>query len=246
MKKLLGILGLSLAVSTSANATLATGDIAFIGFNADGDDGFSIVALADIMAGESIYFRDDEWDGGAFGTGEGEFIWNTPSLAAGSVVTFVTDAGGTPTTSAGTISADPAFSPGDMGISASGETIFAYLGASNSPATFLAAIGSDNSDPIQDTTAGTGLTTGTTAVALGGDIDVAEYTGPRSGLTSFADYLALIGDTNNWNIVVGGSGDQSGEVLPFNTTSFTVVPIPAAVWLFGSAFGALLLRRRSV
>ena len=197
-------------VAGSASAALSTGDIAFTGFLADGDDGFSIVALTDIAAGEEIFFRDDEWDGSAFGTGEGEFLWTTPAVSVGSVVTFTTDAGGTPTT-------------------------------------FLAAIGSDAAG-IQDSIAGTGLVVGTTAIELvGGSItdgpDGGQYTGSRDNQTAFADYLSQINDPSNWTIVQGGSGDQSGDVLPFDTTDF-VIPEPGTFVLLGLGSLALASRRR--
>ena len=237
----------TLTTAGAASAALSTGDIAFTGFLADGEDGFAVVALTDIAAGEEVFFRDDEWDGTAFGTGEGEFIWTTSAIAAGSVVTFVTDAG-TPTASTGSVSVDPAFGDGSIGISSSGETIFAFQGASNTPTTFLAAIGSD-ANGIENTIAGTGLTVGTTAIELvAGSItdgpDGGQYTGPRGNQTAFANYLTLVNDPANWTIVQGGSGDQSGEVLPFDTTAF-VIPEPATAGLVGLGLIAVLGRRRS-
>ncbi len=230
-----------LAVAGSASAALTTGDIAFIGFSADGEDGFSIVALTDIAAGEEIFFRDDEWDGTGFGTGESEFLWTTTALTAGSVVTFITDASDPVSASVGTIS-DPGAFGDNMGISSGGETIFAFQGTSNTPATFLAAITSANA--IEDDISGTGLTVGTTAVVLGGEIDGSQYAGPRNTETAFSDYLALIGDTNNWTAPVDGSGDQSGELLPFDTTSFSVVPEPGSLALLALGGLAVLRRRR--
>ncbi len=243
-----------------ANAALLPGDIAFTGFNADGLDGFTVVALSDVAAGEVVYFRDDEWDGSAFGTGEGEFIWTTSTLSAGSVIEFVTD-NGTPTATAGTITVDAAFGDGSMGISSGGETIFAFQGASNTPATFLAAIGSDGSG-IQDSITGTGLTVGVNAIELVDGVtltvegsavadgpDIAEYVGPKNGEVAFADYLSLVNDPANWLIQQGGSGDQSidqvGPDAPFGTDSFSVVPEPTSVAL--AAIGCLGLlggRRR--
>ena len=48
---------LSLISSFNLKAQLNTGDIALIAYNADGGDDFAFVALVDIPANESIYFR---------------------------------------------------------------------------------------------------------------------------------------------------------------------------------------------
>lgn len=235
----------ALGLAGGADAALSTGDIAFTGINADGNDGFAFVALVDIPETETIYFRDDEWDGSAFGSGEGEFAWNAPvgGISAGTVVTFVTDAGGLSTTSLGTTSDSDGAGGygGDLGISSGGETVFAFQGTSNTPATFLAAI--TTADDIEDTLAGTGLSLGTTAIVLGDDIDGNQYTGPRDSETAFGDYLSLIGDVaNNWQDSIDGSGDQSGDLLPFNTTPF-VIPEPASLGLL-AAGGLLMVGRR--
>ena len=226
----------------SANADLMMGDFSFVGFNADGDDGFAIVALTDIAAGEEVLFRDEEWDGvSAFaGTGEGEFLWTTSALTAGSVVTFVTDAGAPSTVSSGTVTASGMFA-GDMGISSGGETIYAFVGSSNTPTSFIAGISTDAGEDIS----GTGLTAGSTFTVLPDGIDVAEYNGVRTGQSVFSDYLPLIGDTgSNWNIVTGGGGDQSGDILPFNTTSFSVVPEPGTVGILFASSLFFLGRRK--
>lgn len=232
-------------LANGASAALTTGDIAFTGFNADGDDGFAVVALTDIGDGESIFFRDEEWNGAdAFtGDGEGEFIWTTPTIAAGTVVTFITDAGGTPTASLGSISFDAAFDPGDMGISSGGETIWAFQGTSNTPTTFLAAISTDGD---QTSIAGTGLVEGDTFVRLANDIDGSQYEGTRDTEFAFSDYRSLIGDVaTNWSTPVDGGGDQSGDLLPFNTTSFSTVPEPSSGLLALVGGIGLLFRRRT-
>ena len=58
------------AAAPAAQAALTNaGDIAFTAFNAD-EDGLSFVAFADIAANTTVFFRDDEWTGAAFNTGE--------------------------------------------------------------------------------------------------------------------------------------------------------------------------------
>src|SRR5262249_62414073 len=60
---------------------LGPGSIAFVGFNADGNDGFAFIAIDTIPAGTVIQFNDNEWNGqpigagGAFNTGEGSLTW---------------------------------------------------------------------------------------------------------------------------------------------------------------------------
>ena len=58
---------------------LAPGSIAFIGFNADGNDSLAFVALATLPAGTTIFFSDREWTGSAFNTGEGGWSWTAPA-----------------------------------------------------------------------------------------------------------------------------------------------------------------------
>ena len=56
-----------------------SGDIAFVGFNADGNDDLAFVTFVNIGAGETIYFTDNEWDGAAFNTGESYSLWTATS-----------------------------------------------------------------------------------------------------------------------------------------------------------------------
>ena len=56
-QKLLSLLILITTFSINAQ-TLGAGDIAFIGYNTDGVDGWSFITLNDIPAGEQIYFTD--------------------------------------------------------------------------------------------------------------------------------------------------------------------------------------------
>ena len=56
-----------------------SGDIAFVGFNADGNGDLAFVTFVNIGAGETIYFTDNEWDGAAFNTGESYSLWTNYS-----------------------------------------------------------------------------------------------------------------------------------------------------------------------
>lgn len=204
------------------------GSIAFVGFDADSNDNFAIVAIEDIAAGSTIYFNDNEFVSGAFNTGEGTFAWTTTTaVAAGTIVTFSNVSLAGKTVSTGTLGT------GTIAIGNSNETIYAYVGTSaTAPTTFLAAV--SNSDYSTDTTGrliGTGLTAGQSAIALlsldAAGPDIAVFTGARSNQTSFAAYLPIINTASNW-ISQGGTGDQDNDGiapdLPFSTTAFTLVP----------------------
>lgn len=196
-----------------------TGDLAFVGFNADGNDDFAIVLLADFPANTTVYFRDEEWNGTAFGTGEGSLTWNTGDqvIPAGTIVGFY-NFGGVPAVTNGSISGV------DMGISASGEGIFAYLGTEvAAPTVFLGGIANATEATGFGTLEGTGLIAGSTAILLPGGTDIAAYTGPRTGLDKNG-FLAALNDMNNW-IFQDASGDQNMDGIapdvPFDMTSFS-------------------------
>jgi len=80
-----------------------TGDIAFVGFNADGNDDLAFVTFVNIGVGETIYFTDNEWDGAAFNAGESYTVWTaTQAVTAGTVITLSNFTGGA-TASIGTL-----------------------------------------------------------------------------------------------------------------------------------------------
>ena len=58
------ILQISLSIMCSFITTSiiaqSTGDITFVGFNADGDDDFAVLVLKDLPANTLIYFTDNE------------------------------------------------------------------------------------------------------------------------------------------------------------------------------------------
>jgi len=204
---------------------LSAGSIAFTGFNGDGNDNLSFVALADIPQGAVINFTDSNWNGTSFATGsnaESTIAWTaTTAIAAGTVIDINNIGKGTFGTSAGSATFTNA---NNTGLSNDSEVVYAYVGSSSAP-TFLAAISNVGYSTSDGVLTGTGLVAGQTAVSFTGGLDIVGYNGPRSGFASFADYLAAIGNTANW-ATQNGSGDQStdgtGPDAPFPTTAFTV------------------------
>lgn len=204
--------------------TLGAGAIAFVGFNADGNDNLAFVALASIAAGDTILFTDNEWNGadigagGAFNTGEGVVTWAAPAggVAAGTVVTLNALKSSPPNASLGTLTK----TAGTLDLNVTGETVYAYQGASLVPTGFLAIIATQTTGA----TAGTGLSP-SHMVYLPNDVDIAAYSGPRANRPGFAAYLAAIGTPTNW-ATEDGSGDQSLNAIapevPFDTTGFAL------------------------
>ncbi|MCS6814460.1 MAG: lamin tail domain-containing protein, partial [Cyanobacteria bacterium] len=226
--------------------TLTAGSIAFVGFNADGNDGFAFIAVDPIPAGAVIRFQDNEWNGlnigsgGAFNTGEGSFTWTNGAsdLAPGTIVEFLNTSLASRSATVGTISG------GTIALGASGESIFAFVGPSEtSPTTFLAAITNNNGGFNGATTSGllggTGLTVGSTALVLPGTggADVAAYN-PAIGGSTFATReaaLTAFNTTANW-VAQDATGNQDADDIapdaPFLTDPQS--PIAGVTFTIGS------------
>ena len=175
---------------------LSTCDIMFVGFNADGDDDFAIVALRDIT-NTTIFFTDQETN--EIGTtNEGVLQWNTGSttIAAGCVVVF-TDVSndGLRSASVGTlIEVDNGFN-----LSGTGDGILAYIGPDDNTAdTYLAGI-ENLSNAIGDITM-TGLSAcPALTITNGAHDDGSQYAGPRNTELSFSDYRDSLSLLSNWD-----------------------------------------------
>lgn len=212
---------------------LSPGDLAFIGYNGDGDDNLAFVTLAPIPGGTEIFLSDNEWNGQPVGAGgsfldsaESEIKWTAPvgGVPAGTVVLIdgIEVAAPPLTTSLG--AAEYTLSS-NLGVGASGEAFFAFVGSSQAPTNFLAVIIS-GAATFGGNLNGTGLTLGDTGLSVTpGSPDVMAYTGPRSGLASFAAYLPYINNATNW-ITEDGTGNQNTNGIPpevpFNPTPFTI------------------------
>ncbi|MDO3694101.1 hypothetical protein QVZ41_04445 [Wenyingzhuangia sp. chi5] len=204
------------------------GDIAFVGYNADGDDDFAIVVLSDIPAGTTIYFTDSEpnSDGtGMIDDSEGVLTWvvGESTLAAGTVVTFTdTDNDTNPAFGAsnGIISRSNA---GFLLTASEGDNIFATLGnpATNEVTVWLA--GFEYRQTGQGTNfSQTGLIVGDNYLVIDKtqSKDGGQYTGARTGKT-ISQYKTLINNEENWT-----TDTNDGELfIPFNSTVFELATL---------------------
>lgn len=255
MNKPLALLAAAIAAIASNSAVaLGTGDLVFTAFNAD-EDGWAMVAFADIAAGTTVYFGDNEWNGSnAFNTGESYHRWVSGgnAIAAGTVIRFSkTDNATTLAASVGTLSRETVSLSANWGIANSNEVLYAFLGTSaTAPTTFLSAITNGNF-AADGSIAGTGLTEGLNAIRLNKNAtsttpDFGQYNGVRSGEASFAAYKAQVGNVSNWT--VDTSNGAYANTVP-NTTAFSVTAVPEpesyALMLTGLlAVGAIARRRR--
>ncbi len=231
------------AYGCGAACALETGDIMFIGFNADGNDDFSIVTFAEIASGSTVYFTDNAWNGGAIGgdgqfaTSEGFLTWDTGSdaLAAGTVIAF-TNLSSAAAVSTGTVSKS---GPGTFNLSADADGLFCYLGTSAAaPTLFLAAIANASESAAFTNLNGTALAIGESALQLPTGTDIAAYTNARTGY-SIPEYRAMVTNVAAW-ARESGDGDQSadGSVpdVPFDATAFVVLDPEAVIAASSIAF----------
>lgn len=202
---------------------LAPGSIAFVGYNADGNDGFAFIVIDAIDPEQVIFFSDNEWNGSAFNTGEGGFSWTNgdTTLAAGTIVEFL-NTSAAKSVNIGTLSA------GSIALGNSDESIFAFTGSSlTAPTTFLAAVTNNNggfNEADSGVLTNTGLTAGSTALVLPGTggADVAVFD-PTLGGTIFAtraEALTAFNTAANF-VTQDASGSQDADNVtpdaPFRT-----------------------------
>jgi hypothetical protein len=246
------VLATGLLAAVSSAQAQSAGDLMFTSFNT-AEDGWSMVALADLAANTTVFFNDNEWTGSAFNGGESFHRWSTggSTIAAGTVIRFSAIDKTTLAASVGTLARESVSGSTNYGISNGSETVYAYLGTNaTTPTTFLSAINHGGFDATNGVLTSTGLVTGTNAITFPANTGFAQYTGPRSGYNQFSDYAALVVDPANWTRIAAGNAavNAANAALIPNTTDFSVQPIPEpselAMMVAGFGLAGLIARRR--
>ena len=236
----------------AAFAGTANADLAFIGFNADGTDGFSLVATEGISSGTTYWLTDREWDAGtsSFNTGEGLIsVTFDQDVEAGCILNIndIDDQPNNPTITDGNAAAIMSTFGGDVstGISSGGEGLYFFQDNTTfDGSTVDVEIASFVNDTGQDPFANAKSSVDFTGTSLA-EVDVTAYTGPTTGLGSFAAYVGLIQDESNWTFQGDGSGDQSGNYAPA-TGKFEInaIPEPSTMGILTLASVFVMRRRR--
>lgn len=184
MKKALAILFIIICAPFYGFGQVSVGGIAFVGYNGDNPDQFTIILTEYLAGGTTIYFTDAGWTGTALYASEGSILWTVPAggLATNTMVTFTAGAaGGFTSFPTGILEAGVAVSDGtvvasgvaaSMAFSTNGDEILAFTGSVASP-TFIAAINFNGAwswtgtNSAEQTLLPPGLTDGVNCVLLG-------------------------------------------------------------------------------
>ncbi|HVZ21918.1 MAG TPA: DUF3616 domain-containing protein, partial [Vicinamibacterales bacterium] len=212
----------------------------FVGFDAEGNDGFAFVALEAIPAGQVIYFRDDEWNGTSFNTGEGRMSWTNDTgsaIAAGTVIELTNLSAGTLASSTGTA----AKLSGSIALGNSDEALYAYTSTASDTAgtfTFLTAAANSTYSSAGASLAGTGLAAGTNALEFGNGFDVYAYDATTNGTAfdSQAAALAVLNNPAKW-LSEDGSGNQDANGTVPDAPFLANSPLAGKSFSIGAASG---------
>ena len=212
-----GLFMVCFCILTTLVKAQSSGEVMFVGFNADGNDGFAFVTLVDLPNGTNIRFNDNEWNGspigggGAFNGGEGSMTWNNNTggiLPAGTQV-IINNSSTTPAATVGTISA------GTIALGNTNEVLYMFLGTdASTPTVFLSAISNNNFTVANGQLTNTGLTAGVNAIAIVGDEDVMVYLNNTNCNTTVAACAAAIANIANWDTEDGGGNQSNNGAFP--------------------------------
>lgn len=237
----------------TSSATINPGDIAVIGFNSDGGSGlnkdFTVVTLASIASGETIYITDRGISGGTFNnsfTSEGTATFSvTSAIPAGTVIMFTVTSGSSPSVVANpssygtiTVSGWTATIPGNSPWAGIGDQILIYqsgptfiFGFNNSGYGAASSngwhTGSNTSNAFSNIPPG--LTNGTNAIGFvgGTHVDNVIYNGTKTG--NKTTLLAAISNSSNWISDDGTAYDLAPGGTSFPGTNpifnFGVLPV---------------------
>lgn len=227
------LIATALLITTNAHA-LQPGDISFTAFNADAEY-FAFTAWEDIEANTTLNFTDKTWNNTtqSFTGSEGWLSWHSSSLIkAGEIIVIHNNSR---QSSHGKLNA---FS-GSFGLGATSESLYIFTGSLNAPASILAALSTEGTNSF------IGLPANTSLIQLPNSTDYADYTGPRSGISSI-EARALLSSTTHWS----SSNTGDGSLLSANTNPFTLSPVPepasTLTLLSGLSLLGLLARRRTI
>lgn len=196
------------------------GDIAFLSYQTDNPDGFSIITFVDIPASQTFYFTENAWTtaSGPLATNETTITWSTSAsvIPAGTVINFSNTSGSTFTvTPSGNGSAAGSGTPG---FSTSGEQILMFRGAnSTTPSAFICGVSTTGWITTGTTTSNTSylpsdLSLNTTGITFTSHTDNGYYNGPQSG--SISTIKSLVNNGANWL--------RSGSIQTLPSWSFTL------------------------
>jgi len=203
-------------INTSNAQAPALGDVAFVGFNANSDDDFSLIALDNIIANSTIYIKDG---------GTGRIIWDTGTsiIQAGTIITFTdVDAVSNPLLN---VSIGSITKSGTFGWSASGEAIFVYLGTdSETPTVYLTGI---MNGTVTNELTDTGLVIGTNFLEINtsSSPNGGAYTGSRNNKATYSEYLAEVVNKTNW-----ASSTTGEDFVPFSGELFSLSGTTVNTW----------------
>jgi len=227
-KFLIMLVVVSFTIVCQAQTTLSAGDIAIVGHNFTDPDEFAFVCLVDISTNTIIRFTDSGWlSGGGFRNDEGGRQFTAASDYDAFDVIIYSGIGGEWTD----YNAAP-LNSGVFFLHTQGDQIIAFQGTASSP-TPIYAINSDNADGnhIWQTTASdtrtsalpTGLTNGTSAVALDEWNNAYYDDGPKSDINALR---TAIGDYLNWS---------NSNSTPWDFTTIFADPLPVELVSFSAA-----------
>lgn len=197
-------------------------DFLFVGFNADGDDDFSIVLMNDLKPYTEVYFTDNQPNASGDGNSgsEGVLLWNTEGvvLPKGTVVVFTDVDNGNNEDFGSSLGGLSVVNAG-FNISASGDVVYATYGNpdNNTVAVWITAIQNSNVG-VETNFNVTGLSVDSNYLVIDdtSSKDGGQYSGVRNG-KSITEFKSLILDEKNWQ-----TNTSDGEsILPFSLDMFS-------------------------